>query len=324
MQAPTDSIHPRLRPVAQAAAGKPSLAQVTPEEARAGMAARAAARGPGPAIDKVDDLEIPSPRGPVPVRIYQPRNATGVVVAFHGGGWLMGNRDSFDFVCRHLARDSGLAVVNVDYRLAPEHPFPAALDDAWAVTCWVAEQGAAHGLPAQRLTVFGESAGGNLAAVACLMARDRGGPRILAQALVYPATDARQASGSLALYAEGFMQRSADVAHAFRTYALDHGTAPTDWRLSPLLAASHAGLPPALVITAECDAVRDDGEAYAAKLAEAGVDATCVRYRGMLHTFYSMRGQLTAAALAQRQVADMLRAAVAAEASGAAPGAARA
>jgi acetyl esterase len=223
----------------------------------------------------------------------------------------MGNRDSFDFVCRHLAHDSGLAVVNVDYRLAPEHPFPAALDDAWAATCWVAQQGAAHGLPSQRLTVFGESAGGNLAAVVALQARDRGGPPLLAQALVYPATDARQDSESLATFAEGFLQRAADVAHAFRTYALDHGVAPTDWRLSPLLAPSHAGLPPALVLTAECDAVRDDGEAYAARLAQEGVPATCVRYQGMLHTFYSMRGTVPAAALAQQQVSAFLRDAVA-------------
>jgi acetyl esterase len=231
-------------------------------------------------------------------------------MAFHGGGWLMGNRDTFDSVCRHLANDSGLAVVSVDYRLAPEHPFPAALDDAWDATCWVAEHGPQWELPAGRLGIFGESAGGNLAAVVCLLARDRAGPKIRAQALVYPATDARQGSDSLRLYGEGFMQRGADVAHAFRTYALGHGAAADDWRLSPLLAPSHADLPPTLVITAECDAVRDDGEAYAQKLAEAGVAASCVRYRGMVHTFYSMRARVPAAALAQRQVADMLRTAV--------------
>ncbi len=222
----------------------------------------------------------------------------------------MGNRDSFDAVCRHLAADSGLAVVNVDYRLAPEHPFPAAIHDAWAATRWVAERGPAHGLPARRLAVMGESAGGNLAAVVCLLARERGAPKILAQALVYPATDARQQAESLRTYAEGYLQRAVDVEHAFRTYALDHGVSPTDWRLSPLLAPSHADLPPALVISAECDAIRDDGEAYASKLSDAGVPTTCVRYMGMLHTFYGMRGMLGAAALAQRQVSEMLAAAV--------------
>jgi acetyl esterase len=306
-----DKIHPLLRPIADAAATKPSLAQVTPAQAREGMAQRTATRPPGPPIERVFDHLIAGPHGDIPVRVYVPAGASGVVMAFHGGGWLMGNRDSFDPVCRHLANDSGLAVVNVDYRLAPEHPFPAALDDAWAATCWVAEHGHEHGLPGRRLAVFGESAGGNLAAVLCLMARDQKGPAILAQALVYPATDARQQSESLEAFAEGFMQRKADVAHAFDTYALRHGVSPTDWRLSPLLAPSHANLPPALVITAECDAVRDDGEAYAAKLAQAGVASTCVRYLGMLHTFYGMRSQLDVAANAQRQVAAMLRAAVA-------------
>jgi acetyl esterase len=303
-------IHPLLRPLAAKAATEPSLAELTPAQARAGIAARTASRRPGPSIDKVSDITIPGPGGGIPARVYQPSGAPGVVVALHGGGWLMGSRDSFDAVCRHLAADSGLAVVNVDYRLAPEHPFPAAMHDAWAATRWVAERGAAHGLPAQRLAVMGESAGGNLAAVVCLLARERGAPRILAQALVYPATDARMQAASLQTYAEGYLQRSADVAHALRTYALDHGVAPTDWRLSPLLAPSHADLPPALVISAECDAIRDDGEAYAAKLSEAGVPAICVRYMGMLHTFYGMRGALDAAAIAQRQVADMLSAAI--------------
>lgn len=305
-----NQIHPSLRGIAATAAAMPSIAEVSAEEARAGMAARTAAREPGPHIDKVFDFVIPGPGVGVPVRVYHPEGATGVTIAIHGGGWLMGNRDSFDAVCRHLANDSGLAVVSVDYRLAPEHPFPAALDDVWAATCWVADHGHELGLPSGRMTVFGESAGGNLAAVVCLLARDHAKPRILAQALVYPATDARQQGASLATYAEGFMQRKADVEHAFRTYALDHGVTATSWKLSPFLADSHQGLPPAIVVTAECDALCDDGEAYARKLAEAGVPTTCVRYIGMLHTFYSMRGQVDAATLAQRQIADVLRSAV--------------
>lgn len=307
---PQNHIHPSLRAIAANAAAKPGMAEVSPEEARAGMAARTAAREPGPHIDKVVDFIVPGLDAGIPVRIYHPKDATGVTMAFHGGGWLMGNRDSFDAVCRHLANDSGLAVVSVDYRLAPEHPFPAALDDVWAATCWVAEYGHKLGLPSERLTVFGESAGGNLAAVVCLLAREHAKPRILAQALVYPATDARQQGTSLSTYAEGFVQRKVDVEHAFRTYALDHGVTPTTWKLSPFLADDHAGLPPAIVITAECDGLRDDGEAYARKLAEAGVPTTCVRYLGMLHTFYSMRGQVDAATLAQRQIADALRHAV--------------
>lgn len=308
--APETQVHPVLRSLAAEAATKPGMADVSPEEARAGIAARTRARARGPQVDKVFDLSIPGPGGEIPLRVYQPKNASGVTMAFHGGGWLMGSVDSLDAVCRHLADDSGLAVVSVDYRLAPEHPFPAALEDAWAATQWVAAHGGDFELPTERMTVFGESAGGNLASVVCLLARDLGGPRILAQALVYPATDARLQSDSLSTYAEGFMQRRADVEYAFRTYALDHGVPPSTWKLSPLLADSHAGLPPALVITAECDAVRDDGEAYAQKLADAGVSTTCVRYQGMLHTFYGMRGQLDAATVAQQQVASMLRAAV--------------
>jgi len=180
----------------------------------------------------------------------------------------MGNRDTFDAVCRNLAADSGLAVVNVDYRLAPEHPFPAAVDDAWAATQWVAHRRRAWAADAAP-DGDGRICRRKLAAVVCLLARDHRRPTILAQALVYPATDARLQAKSLASYAEGFMQRGADVEHAFRTYALDHGASPTDWRLSPLLAPRSHCLPPALVLTAECDAVRDDGEAYAAKLAQA-------------------------------------------------------
>lgn len=308
MAANSTEIHPALRELAKAAAGQSSMSQVEPAKARAGTEARTASRPPGPAVSRLLELTIPGPGGSIPARVYDPGSAPGVVVAFHGGGWLMGSRDSFDATCRHLAVESGLVVVNVDYRLAPEHPFPAAFEDAWAAVRWVAEHGSEHGLPTDRLAVFGESAGGNLAAAVCLMAREQRGPSIRGQALVYPATDARLMAPSLETYAEGFLQRTADVKYAFRTYALDHGVSPSDWRLSPLLAESHAGLPPALIITAECDAVRDDGEAYGAKLAEAGVDATCVRYLGMLHTFIGMRATLGAAAVAQRQAAGMLRA----------------
>jgi len=310
MGAASLEIHPALRQLAEQAAGRPSMSQVTPAEARAGTEARTASRPRGPEVANVVDLAITGPRGSIPVRVYDPGSAPGVVIALHGGGWLMGSRDSFDATCRHLAVESGLVVLNVDYRLAPEHPFPAALDDAWAAVLWVAKHATDFGWPEGRLVVFGESAGGNLAAAVCLVAREHRGPRILAQALVYPPTDARLAAASLDTYSEGFLQRTADVRYALENYALGHGIPPSDWRLSPLHAENHTGLPPALVITAECDAVRDDGEAYAAKLAEAGVEATCVRYLGMLHTFYGMRGTLGAATLAQRQVADMLRSAV--------------
>ncbi|MDB6001604.1 MAG: alpha/beta hydrolase fold family protein [Rhizobacter sp.] len=303
-------IHPSLRKLAEMAATRPGLSEVSAEQARAGMAARTAQRPRGPEVEQVLDLLIPGPLGDIPVRIYRPRGAKGVALAFHGGGWLMGNLASFDATSRNLAVDAGIAVVNVDYRLAPEHLFPAAVDDAWAAALWVASEGASHGLDAHRLVLLGESAGGNLAAVTALRARDAGSPLVRAQVLVYPATDARQQAASLAEFAEGYMQTRRDVAHAFAHYGLGKTAQADDWRLSPLLAPDLSGLPPTLVITAECDAVRDDGEAFAARLAEAGVAATCTRYQGMLHTFYGMRGELDAAAVAQRQAASFLRSAI--------------
>ncbi|HEX2492703.1 MAG TPA: alpha/beta hydrolase [Steroidobacter sp.] len=303
-------VHPRLRPLIEASRGQPTLADVSIEQARAQIALRTASRPRGPAIETVRDLRVPGPRGDIALRLYRPPNPAGIVMAFHGGGWLMGSLDSFDATCRHVANDSGLAVVSVDYRLAPEFVFPAALDDAWAATQWVAKNGAALNVDAPRMTVLGESAGGNLAAVVCLLARDAGFPRIALQALVYPAVDARLDSESLEQFAEGFLQTRRDVFHAFGTYALNHGVDATDWRLSPLLAPSHAELPAAVLISAEVDAVRDDTDAYTQKLSEAGVDAVHVRYAGMLHTFFGMRGIVREAEYAQKQVAKAMRDAV--------------
>src|SRR5260221_336036 len=163
MSQPGNPIHPMLRALALEAAAQPSMADLTPQQAPAGIAAPAAARGPGRSFEEVPATAIPGRGGDIAARIYIPLGAQGTVVAFHGGGWLRGSRDTFDSVCRNLAADSGLAVVNVDYRLAPEHPFPAAVEDAWAALCWVSARGAELRLPTQRLVVMGESAGGNLA-----------------------------------------------------------------------------------------------------------------------------------------------------------------
>jgi acetyl esterase len=166
-------------------------------------------------------------------------------------------------------------------------------------------------LPASKLVVLGESAGGNLAAVTCLLARERGGPEIRLQVLVYPAVDARQECESLRTFETGYLQTTRDVAYAYKTYGVGQRVAASDWRVSPLLAQSHAGLPPALIISAECDGTRDDSDAYAHALLEAGVPAVHVRYGGMVHTFFGMRGLVDEAAEAQRQVAAAMRAAVA-------------
>lgn len=303
-------VHPQLRPLLEAARGQPELADVSPSVARAQIAARVASRPPGPRIDEVLDLEAPGPHGSIPLRLYRPKEPLGVAVAFHGGGWLMGNLDSFDATCRHLANDSGLAIVSVDYRLAPEHRFPAAIDDAWAATQWIAANIKTLRLGnSDRIVVLGESAGGNLAAAVALLARDAGAPKICLQVLVYPAVDGRLECESLRQFAEGYLQTTRDVRYAWRNYG---GTlAPaSDWRLSPLLAPSHANVAPALIISAECDGTRDDSDAYTRRLLESGVAATHVRYAGMIHTFFGMRGIVHDAEVAQKQAAEAMRSAV--------------
>jgi acetyl esterase len=198
----------------------------------------------------------------------------------------------------------------VEYRLAPEHPFPAPVEDAIAATSWLASHGPSLRLPSDELVILGESAGGNLAAVVCLAARDSGGPPIRLQALIYPAVDARQCSESLQIFATGYLQTTQDVAYAYRTYGVGTAVAAEDWRVSPLLAASHEGLPPAFIVSAECDGTRDDSVAYTRALLKSGVAATHVRYAGMVHTFFGMRDTLEEAAEAQRQVAAAMRRAV--------------
>jgi acetyl esterase len=302
--------HPAFAALLAATAGKSALADAPLAAVRKMMEERGAARK-GPALPHVRDLQAEGPAGPIPLRLYSPASPVGIVVAFHGGGWMTGSLNTFDAVCRHLAALSGAAVVSVDYRLAPEHPFPAAIEDAWAATKWIAALASELGAPDNSLALFGESAGGNLAAVVALMARDAGGPAIRRQVLVYPAVDARLNASSLSLFADGYLQTRKDVVFAFETYALKSGADPSDWRLSPVLAASHVGVAPAFIVSAECDAIADDAAAYARRLQAQGVAATHVRYGGMIHTFFAMRGVVDEAEIAQIQVAEELRRALA-------------
>jgi acetyl esterase len=298
--------HPAFSALLAATKGKSALADAPIGEVRKMMVDRAATRI-GAQVAEVRDFSVTGPGRPIPLRLYRPAGAEGVVVAFHGGGWMTGGLDTFDAVCRNLANLSGAAVVSVDYRLAPEFPFPAAVEDAWAATQWVADHGAELEVAVDRLALFGESAGGNLAAVVALMARDARAPNVRRQILVYPAVDARLNSSSLQRFADGYLQTKKDVVHAFNTYALSVGVSPEDWRLSPLLAASHAGVAPALILSAECDAISDDSSAYAQCLLDAGVSAAHVRYAGMIHTFFAMRGIVDEAEIAQAQVAHEIR-----------------
>lgn len=249
-------------------------------------------------VGRVDERRITGPGGDLPVRIYTPRERKplGVLVFFHGGGWVVGDLDTHDAICRTLANDTPCIVVAADYRLAPEHKFPAAVEDCYAAASWAARELATEaGLP-QRVAVGGDSAGGNLAAVVALLARDRGGPAINYQVLIYPNTDVAGTTPSRLEFAEGYLLESEEL----RWYNEQYLSRPEEAlhpHVSPLRAPDLRGLPPALVITAEYDPLRDEGEAYAVRLQEAGVPVTCVRWQGQLHGFLSMNFPSTRVAL---------------------------
>jgi acetyl esterase len=228
----------------------------------------------------------------VPVRIYRPveNKILPCLVFFHGGGWVIGDLETHDNVCRALAHQVGCVVVAVDYRLAPEHRFPAALDDSYNATCWVADNAAALGIDPSRIAVGGDSAGGNLATCVCLQAKTLGKPALAHQLLVYPVTDTGCDSPSYTDNAEGYMLTRATMAWFWDHYI---GDQPRDNPLmAPLLASDVSGLPSATVITAEFDPLRDEGEAYAAKLTAAGVVTSARRYDGMIHGFVHMQDAL--------------------------------
>ncbi len=283
-------------------------------EARAAIATLSAAAGEGEAVARVENRTVPGPRGEIPIRVYTPegRAPFPVLVYFHGGGWVIGNLETHDGVCRHLANAAGAVVVSVDYRLAPEHPFPASGEDAYAATRWVAANAAVIGGDAKRIAVGGDSAGGNLAAVVSLMARDRGGPPLVFQLLAYPVTDTPSANtASYRENAEGYFL-TAKMMHWFWNHYCGKNPDLSDPYLCPLRARDLKRLPPALVITAEFDPLRDEGEAYAARLREAGIPATSKRYPGMIHGFFGMGALLTQARAATKEAASALRAAFAA------------
>lgn len=251
---------------------------------------------------RVESREIPGPGGPLPIRIYRPDGPGpfGALVSCHGGGWVTGKLDSDEHKNHQLARLSGCAIVSVGYRLAPEHPFPAGAEDAYAATAWVAANAAALGLDAGRLGVGGSSSGGNLAAAVTLMARDRGGPALAFQLLVYPVCDADFERVSYRENGEGKVVSREQMQWFWDQYApapIDRGNA----YLAPLRAPSLVGLPPALILTAEYDPLRDEGETYAQRLRSAGVAATSIRYDGCVHGFIAL---LVQHPTSQRAISD--------------------
>ena len=259
-------------------------------------------------VYEVTDLTIPGPGGELPLRVYRPASERPlpVLLYFFGGGWVLGTIDTADGVSRSLANSSGALVVVVGYRLAPEHPFPAAIDDCYAAVRWVAEHAGEIGADPARIAVGGDSAGGNLAAAVALRAR-ADGPALAGQLLVYPNTDQLADDESMRAADDPFLFNRHSVAWYRQHYLPDPGAAASPLA-SPLRAESLAGLPPALVITAEYAPLRDQGEAYARRLADEGVQAALTRYPGMTHGFFTMAGTVDASRAAIAQAASRLRA----------------
>lgn len=289
--------------------GLPLFESLPPEQARAVF--NAAFQTPPESkepVDRVEDRTVPGPGGAIPVRLYAPRADAPLplLVFYHGGGWVLLNLDTHDGLCRKLANAVGCAVVSVDYRLAPEHPFPAAAEDAHAAARWLADHAGELGLDPARVAVAGDSAGGNLATVTALMARDRGGPALRAQALIYPVTDASMSHPSVKENAEGYLL-TRDGMEYFWGHYLNSPEDGSNPYASPLAAPDLSGLPPALVITAEYDPLRDEGERYADRLREAGVQARLSRYAGTIHGFALLSDRLSLGRQAIAEVSQFLR-----------------
>ena len=287
------------------------LEQLSPQQARDDMLRQTAALGRSEQVAKVEDVRAPGPGGEMAIRIYTPAGEApfGCLVYFHGGGFVIGSIETHDGLCRMLANAASVVVATVEYRLAPEHKYPAAVEDAYAATCWIAEQARRFGVDPNRIAVGGDSAGGALAAAATMMIRDRGGPKLAFQLLLYPVTDAYLETTSYGQFAEGYLLTRAAMAWFWDHYLSDPAQREEAYA-APLRAANFSGLPPALVITAECDPLSDEGEAYARRLEAAGVPVTLTRYRGMIHGFIRRAKLLTQGRKAVEQIAGALRASI--------------
>jgi acetyl esterase len=298
-----------------AAAGRPKIWQLTPPEARQAFLALAQLTDAKDVpIGKIENGELPGPAGPLPYRLYTPAaSAAGPLpglVYFHGGGFVIGNLDTHEGFCRMLANESGCRVISVDYRLAPEHKFPAAVEDAYAATKWVAEHAATLGIDPNRIAVGGDSAGGNLAALVCQLAKKTGGPKIALQILFCAGTDLAGETESHRAFAEGYFLEEASIRWFMNQYC-PPGMDRSDPRASPLRAADLAGLPPAHIHTAAFDPLRDEGKAYADRLERAGVKVRYTCHEGMIHHFYGMAGAIPYARTALKTAGAAIKAALA-------------
>jgi acetyl esterase len=294
---------------AMRASGLPPVFTLPVPDARRARRRQLVVDPPRVELVKVEDNLVPGPLGGIPVRWYRPspQDRLPVTVFFHGGGWTVDDLDTHDHLCRRLASRSQAVVVSVAYRRGPEHPYPAAVDDAYAATQWVAAVGRERGVDPTRLAVAGDSAGGNLAAVVTLLARDRRGPAVRFQALAYPVTDHWQAGhASYDRYAEGYTLTREFMKWTFAQYLPD-GVDRADPYAFPLRATDLGGLPPALVVTAEFDPLRDEGRAYAQRLRAAGVAVEYLHLDDQLHGFLLQEAAVDRARQAVDHVADAIR-----------------
>jgi acetyl esterase len=298
-------LHPQAQAVCDAANAleRPALADENLQLQREGFGMLMLLAGEPEPVHAVEDRDAEG----VPVRIYRPSPDADlpIVVYLHGGGWTIGTVEQYDPVMRQVANAANAIVVAPEYRLAPEHPFPASLDDCWHALCWTAKNASTFGGDGSRLAVMGDSAGGNLSAVCALQARDAGGPELAMQVLVYPVTDCDLTTPSYGENRDGYLLTEDEMRWFFHCYTRGDIDA-TDWRISPLRVREVRGVAPALVLTAQYDPLRDEGEAYARRLAEAGVTVQKLRYDGMIHAFFG----LSAAFDASRDAIDRSRTAL--------------
>lgn len=307
-------IDPHARTVLDLMASQPALDTLSSSEAKeAAHVGFIALQGPKTAVSDVRDLRVELASATIDLRVYRPPGASAgaslpACVYFHGGGFVIGDLEMYDVLCRALCAESGRVLVSVDYRLAPEARFPAAVDDCWAATCWVAAHADSLGIDVADLAVAGDSAGGNLAAVVALMARDRGAPRLSRQLLIYPALDLHGGTDSYRANGEGYFLTRTLMDWFLQHYTGGRAELLDDWRASPLRAGSHAGLPPATILVCGYDPLHDDGLAYAERLEAAGVATRLLRVPEQIHGFLSMDGLIPAAAFWMRELGRSLSA----------------
>lgn len=296
--------------------GGPALNEMSPEEAREALAQMAEFGGEPESVGDITNRSIPGPEGDIPVRIYTPEGSGPfpALVYFHGGGWVVGDLEMVDAACARLTNRAEAVVVSVDYRLAPENKFPAPVTDCYAATQWVSENAAELNVDSQRIAVGGDSAGGNLAAVISVMARDSGTPGIAYQLLFYPVTNMDYETQSYRENGADYFLTT-DMMRWFWGHYLESEEIGRDIQASPLLMEDASNLPPAFVATAEFDPLRDEGEAYAELLEKAGNQVTARRYDGQIHGFVTLSGVMDGGKQAIDDAGAQLRQALGAKSS---------